>query len=62
MRRRVPRRLIWVYTVCSGLSVRIHTVNSVYCILSVGPSVFDVKCYGQKVPTFFFFFFFFETR
>ena len=30
MRRRVLRRLIWVYTVCSDLSVRIHTVNTVY--------------------------------
>ena len=29
MRRRVLRRLIWVYTVCSGLSVRIPTVNTV---------------------------------
>ena len=28
MRRRVLRRHIWVYTVCSGLSVRIHTVNT----------------------------------
>ena len=29
MRRRILRRLIWVYTVCSGLSVRIHMVNTV---------------------------------
>ena len=29
MRRRVLRRLIWVYTVCSGLSVRIYMVNTV---------------------------------
>ena len=29
MRRRILQRLIWVYTVCSGLSVRIHMVNTV---------------------------------
>ena len=29
MRRRLKRRLIWVYTVCSSLSVRIHMVNTV---------------------------------
>ena len=29
MIRRVPRRLMWVYNVCSGQSVRIHTVNTV---------------------------------
>ena len=29
MRRRILRRLIWVYTVCSGPSVRIHMVNTV---------------------------------
>ena len=28
----VLRRLIWVYTVCSGLSVRIHMVNKVLCL------------------------------
>ena len=32
MRRRILRPLIWVYTVCSGLSVRIHTVNTVYVL------------------------------
>ena len=29
MRRRRTRRLIWVYTVCSGLSVWIYMVNTV---------------------------------
>ena len=33
MRRRVLRRLIWIYTVCSGLSVRIHVVNTVIAIV-----------------------------
>ena len=28
MRRRVLRRLIWVYTVCLGLSVRIRRVST----------------------------------
>ena len=31
MRRRILRRLIWVYTVSSCLPVRIHTVNTVTC-------------------------------
>ena len=32
----ILRRLIWVYTVCSGLSVRIHMVNTIglRCVLS----------------------------
>ena len=33
MRRRVLRRLIRVFTVCSGLSVRIHTFNRVFLFI-----------------------------
>ena len=38
MRRRILRHLIWVCTVCSGLSVRIHMGNMVYlrCVMRKG--------------------------
>ena len=39
MRCRVLRRLIWVYTVCSGLSVRIYMVNTVV----IGPVEWDCR-------------------
>ena len=32
MRHRVLRHLIWVYTVCSGLSVPIHMLNTVWSV------------------------------
>ena len=72
MRRRVLRRLIWVCTACSGLSARIHTVDTVTRTKKKKKKRKKKKkkkkkkepqnrllCLSQYYMIFFFFFFFF---
>ena len=57
MRRRVLRRLIWVYTVCSGLSVPILMVNMVHVfvyhlyilLINTNCFYFDTLCFHNMM-------------